>query len=80
MFIITKSHKKNLNICHLNVIHMHIIAVCTYFATICLLSASDFVPLFVTITISSYAFLVTQLFILFVLNIIHVLDLESISV
>jgi hypothetical protein len=26
LFIVTKSHKKkNLNICHLNVIHMHII-------------------------------------------------------
>jgi len=33
--------KKNLNICHLNVIHMRITVVCIYFATICLLSVSD---------------------------------------
>jgi len=38
--IVTKSHKKN-NICHLNVIHMRIIAICIYFAMICLLPVSD---------------------------------------
>ena len=41
MLILTKSHKKKINICHFNVIHMRIIAVCIYFATICLLSVSD---------------------------------------
>ena len=30
MFIVTKSHKKNLSFCHLNVIYMHIIAICIY--------------------------------------------------
>jgi len=40
MFIVTKSHKK-INVCHLNVIQMHIIAICIYFAMICLLSVSD---------------------------------------
>ena len=33
---------------------------------------------FLTIAISSYAFLITQWFVLFVLNIIHILHLESI--
>jgi len=33
--------KKNLNICHLNVIQMRIIAICISFDTICLMSVSD---------------------------------------
>jgi len=41
MFIIIMYHKKVFNICYVNVIHMRIIAVCVYFATICLLSVSD---------------------------------------
>ena len=41
MFIVTKSHKKKLNICHLNAIHMRISAICIYFTTICLMSVSD---------------------------------------
>jgi len=42
MSIVTKTHqKKNLNICHLDAIHVRIIAICIYFATICLLSVSD---------------------------------------
>jgi hypothetical protein len=73
MFIVTKSHKKNFQ---LNVIHMCIIAISIYSAIICLLSVSDLF-LFLTTATSFYAFLITQWFVLLVLNIIHVPDLES---
>jgi hypothetical protein len=48
---------------------------CIYFATTCLLSIW-LVPLFVAIAKSSYSFLVTQHFVLFVLNIIHILGIN----
>ena len=45
---------------------------------ICLLSVLDLFLCLVTIAISFYAFVITVIFVLSVLNIIHLLDLESV--
>jgi hypothetical protein len=58
MFIVTKSLKKKINHCHVNVIHMHKIAF-EFILLQLLVVCVCLVPLFVTIAIPSYAFLVT---------------------
>ena len=77
MFIVTKSYKKNINNCLVSVTHMRKIACCIHFMQV-LIVRVWLVPLFVTMAISSSAFLVAHCFVLSVLNTIHVLDLESV--
>jgi len=74
MFTVTKSYKK-FSHCHVNVIHMLIIASCIHFSIIACcpyLTCSS-----VTIAIS-YAFLLHNVLFPSVLNIIHVSDLQSV--
>jgi len=76
MFTVTKSYKKNFNHCHVNVIHMCIIAFCINFYIIA------FCPYLTCSSVCNYSHilcvLVTHVLFPSVLNIIHVFDLESV--
>jgi hypothetical protein len=75
MFSVTKPYKKNFSHCHVNVIHMRIIAFCIHFSIIACCPYLTFSSITIAI---SYAFLLHNVLFTSVLNIIHVFDLESV--